>query len=100
MIRGKKRIDPVALNKGYDSGSDSYMIPVGFSKDYTAALAKENLFRRYGTVVKAPTQDGYIQTVVLLLTQKSQQKIWHSRKTVIPSIKFHSVPIKFRMDNE
>lgn len=64
MIRGKKRIDPVALNEGYDSGSDSYIIPVGFSKDYTAALAKENLFRRYGTVVKAPTRDGYIQTVV------------------------------------
>lgn len=64
MIRGKKRIDPVALNVGYDSGSDSYMIPVGFNKDCTAALAKENLFRRYGTVVKAPTRDGYIQTVV------------------------------------
>ena len=64
MIRGKKRIDPVALNEGYDSGSDSYIIPVGFSKDYTAALAKGNLFRRYGTVVKAPTRDGYIQTVV------------------------------------
>ncbi len=64
MIRGKKRIDPVALNEGYDSSSDSYIIPVGFSKDYTAALAKENLFRRYGTVVKAPTRDGYIQTVV------------------------------------
>lgn len=64
MIRGKKRIDPVALNEGYDSGSDSYIIPVGFNKDYTAALAKENLFRRYGTVVKAPTRDGYIQTVV------------------------------------
>ena len=64
MIRGKKHIDPVALNEGYDSGSDSYIIPVGFSKDYTAALAKENLFRRYGTVVKAPTRDGYIQTVV------------------------------------
>ena len=64
MIRGKKRIDPVALNEGYDSGSASYMIPVGFNKDYTAALAKENLFRRYGTVVKAPTRDGYIQTVV------------------------------------
>lgn len=43
MIRGKKRIDPVALNEGYDSGSASYMIPVGFNKDYTAALAKENL---------------------------------------------------------
>lgn len=64
MIRGKKRIDSVALNEGYDSGSDSYMIPVGFNKDYTAALAKENLFRRYGTVVKAPTRDGYVQTVV------------------------------------
>ena len=64
MIRGKKRIDPIALKEGYDEGSDSYMIPVGFNKDYTTALEKENLFRRYGTVVKAPTRDGYIQTVV------------------------------------
>lgn len=64
MIRGKKRIDPIALKEGYDEGSDSYMIPIGFNKDYTAALEKENLFRRYGTVVKAPTRDGYIQTVV------------------------------------
>ena len=64
MIRGKKRIDPIALKEGYDEGSDSYMIPVGFNKDYTATLEKENLFRRYGTVVKAPTRDGYIQTVV------------------------------------
>lgn len=64
MIRGKKRIDPLTLKEGYDEGSDSYMIPVGFNKDYTAALEKENLFRRYGTVVKAPTRDGYIQTVV------------------------------------
>ena len=64
MIRGKKRIDPIALKEGYDEGSDSYMIPVGFNKDYTTALEKENLFRRYGTVVKAPTRDEYIQTVV------------------------------------
>ena len=64
MIRGKKRIDPIALKEGYDEGSDSYMIPIGFNKNYTAALEKENLFRRYGTVVKAPTRDGYIQTVV------------------------------------
>ena len=26
MIRGKKRIDPIALKEGYDEGSDSYMI--------------------------------------------------------------------------
>lgn len=57
MIRGKKRIDPVALNEGYDSGSNSYIIPVGFSKDYTAALAKENLFRKYGI----PGRQWYLQ---------------------------------------
>lgn len=32
MIRGKKRIDPIALKEGYDEGSDSYMIPVDSTK--------------------------------------------------------------------
>ena len=46
MIRGKKRIDPIALKEGYDEGSDSYMIPVAFNKDYTTALAKIRYSRK------------------------------------------------------
>lgn len=98
MIRGKKRIDPVALNKGYDSGSDSYMIPVGFSKDYTAALAKENLFRRYGTVVKAPTQDGYIQTVVSTADAKitAENMSFPEDSDTFNKISFSSYKIPYR----
>ena len=62
MLRGKSE-DKADLNEGFDSGFNGYVIPNGFSNDYTAALAKENLFRRFGTILKAPTKEGFIQTV-------------------------------------
>ena len=48
------------LFEGFDGGS--YMLPYGFAGDYKEALARENLFRRYGTVL-TNIGDGYIQTV-------------------------------------
>ena len=52
------------LHEGYDVTTGSYMLPQGFSGDYTAALEKEDLFRRYGTVVRTTNGDGKIQTVL------------------------------------
>jgi len=61
-VRGKNA-NKADLSEGFDSSFGGYVYPNGFSNDYTAALAKENLFRRYGTIVQAPTKEGFLQTV-------------------------------------
>ena len=61
-LRGKA--DHHALQEGADSGVPGYKFPAGFKGDYAEAMAKENLFRRYGTMITAPEGDGIIQTVV------------------------------------
>lgn len=63
-IRGKATVaSDHALNEGYDRVTDSYLLPHGFKGDYTDALKKDDLFRRYGTVIRTTDSDGYIQTV-------------------------------------
>ena len=61
-IRNKRRNEKI-LSEGYDKGSDSYMFPSGSFNDFSDAVVKENLFRRHGTVLHAPTKEGLIQTV-------------------------------------
>ena len=61
-IRNKRRNEKI-LSEGYDKGSDSYMFPSGSFNDFSDAVVKENLFRRLGTVLHAPTKEGLIQTV-------------------------------------
>lgn len=46
-----------ALIEGYDCLTDSYLFPQG------DALAKDDLFRKYGTVIRATDSDGIVQTV-------------------------------------
>lgn len=61
LIRGKADADTdKRLLEGLDA--DSYTMPCGFAGDYKDALAKENLFRRFGTVLTSITP-GYIQTI-------------------------------------
>lgn len=48
------------LEEGKDASH--YNFPRGFSGDYQEAIAKENIFRRYGTVF-THTKEGVIQTV-------------------------------------
>ena len=61
LIRCKTGADSdKSLYEGLDS--NSYMLPFGFAGDYKEALAKENLFRRYGTVLTCVSA-GHIQTV-------------------------------------
>lgn len=62
VLRGKTG-DKTDLNEGFDSSFGGYVYPNGFSSDYTAALATENLFRRLGTIIQAPMKQGFIQTV-------------------------------------
>lgn len=75
LIRRKNTANN-ALEEGMDSSSGSYLIPIGHEKDYTAAITRENLFRRYGTVINTPSTDGLIQTVVSTaeasITEESQ----------------------------
>ena len=75
LIRRKNTANN-ALEEGMDSSSGSYLIPIGHEKDYTAAITRENLFRRFGTVINAPSTDGLIQTVVSTaeasITEESQ----------------------------
>lgn len=51
-----------ALSEGQD-GCGGYIIPRGFKEDYTAALNREDLFRRYATVLSTPLGDGHIQAI-------------------------------------
>lgn len=60
LIR-KKRYNTNILAEGYDNGSGSYQIPIGNGHDFTSSIAKENVFRRLGTVIPTPTKEGYIQ---------------------------------------
>lgn len=75
LIRRKNTAN-TALEEGMDSSSGSYLIPIGNEKDYTAAITRENLFRRYGTVINGPNTDGVIQTVISIaeasITEESQ----------------------------
>jgi len=48
------------LVEGYDD-TGSYLAPSEFSENFNLALAKENLFRRYGTVINLSSPDGTIQ---------------------------------------
>ena len=51
------------LSEGYDKSSDSYIFPSGSFNSFSDVVIKENLFRRLGTVLHAPTREGLIQTV-------------------------------------
>lgn len=62
VIRNKRRNEEI-LSEGYDKSSDSYMFPSGNFNNFSDAVIKENLFRRLGTVLHAPTREGLIQTV-------------------------------------
>ncbi len=62
-LRGRKHTTITELKEGYVNDTESYRFPKGFDGDYTKALAKENIFRKYATVIDAPNSDGYIQTV-------------------------------------
>lgn len=62
VIRNKKRNEEI-LSEGYDKSSDSYMFPSGSFNNFSDAVIKENLFRRLGTVLHAPTRESLIQTV-------------------------------------
>lgn len=62
VIRNKRRNEEI-LSEGYDKSSDSYMFPSGSFNNFSDAVIKENLFRRLGTVLHAPTREGLIQTV-------------------------------------
>jgi HK97 family phage major capsid protein len=50
------------LAEGAD-GTGGYVTPDGFREQVGAALAKDNLFRRYGTVISATAPSGAIQAV-------------------------------------
>ena len=62
VIRNKRRNEEI-LFEGYDKSSDSYIFPSGNFNNFSDAVIKENLFRRLGTVLHAPTREGLIQTV-------------------------------------
>lgn len=51
------------LSEGYDKSSDSYIFPSGSFNSFSDVVIKENLFRRLGTVLHAPTREGLIQPV-------------------------------------
>ncbi len=61
-IRNKRRNEEI-LSEGYDKSSDSYMFPSCSFDNFSDVVIKENLFRRLGTVLHAPTREGLIQTV-------------------------------------
>jgi HK97 family phage major capsid protein len=49
------------IQEGYESGS--YVIPCESKQKLDAAIAKENLFRRLGTIVNLSVSDGVIQAI-------------------------------------
>ena len=57
VIRNKRRNEEI-LSEGCDKSSDSYMFPSGNFNNFSDAVIKENLFRRLGTVLHAPTREG------------------------------------------
>jgi hypothetical protein len=50
------------LNEGYDNAG-AYVALDEFREGFNAALAKENIFRRYATVINLPSAEGKIQAV-------------------------------------
>ena len=65
LLRNKKKEDSeYTLPQGYNRDTDTYIYPTGYEKDFNKAIKRENLFRRFGTVIDAPSFDGNIQTVV------------------------------------
>lgn len=61
LLRGK--VDEVMHKEGHTKDISGYPFPAGFEGDYVGALSRENLFRRYGTVVHAPEGDNSIIAV-------------------------------------
>lgn len=57
-----KNIDGSVLGEGANSVNGSYFLPEASAEKYEAALAKENLFRRVATFVRATTSGGRIIT--------------------------------------
>ncbi len=57
-----KNIDGNILKEGANSVNGSYFLPEASAEKYEAALAKENLFRRVATFVRATTSGGRIIT--------------------------------------
>ncbi|MFZ2540093.1 MAG: phage major capsid protein [Oscillospiraceae bacterium] len=60
-MRGKKE-NYLSMGEGYDDAG-AYTAPDEFRVNFTAALAKENLFRRLATVVNLSSAEGTIQAV-------------------------------------
>lgn len=81
-IRNKRRNEKI-LSEGYDKGSDSYMFPSGSFNDFSDAVVKENLFRRLGTVLHAPTKEGLIQTVFSTANAAIVDEATADRKSVV-----------------
>ena len=57
-----KNTDGSVLKEGANLANGSYFLPEAASEKYAAALAKENLFRRMATFVRATTSGGKIIT--------------------------------------
>ncbi len=57
-----KNTDGSVLKEGANLANGSYFLPEAASEKYEAALAKENLFRRVATFVRATTSGGKIIT--------------------------------------
>lgn len=56
VMRGKN-LSAEGMNEGRDASTDSFSLPV---EDFSAALEKDNLFRRYGTVITLSAPEGTI----------------------------------------
>ena len=52
------------MEQGKNKDAFGYAFPCGFKGDYADAMAKENVFRRYGTVVHTPAGDNPVLTIV------------------------------------
>ena len=57
-----KNTDGSVLKEGANLANGSYFLPEASAEKYAAALAKENLFRRMATFVRATTSGGKIIT--------------------------------------
>ncbi len=63
-LRGKTHHEEPALGEGYISGNGSYAFPKGFNGDFSSALKKENIFRRYGTNMYVKDCEENIHTIL------------------------------------
>lgn len=59
----KRKSNDTVLSEGYDAGASSYEFPTDTDSKYTAAISRENLFRRFATIFQTPTKEGTIQII-------------------------------------